>query len=137
MAGNEQLWLDGFKNNSAAQKFNNVTDKIDKETLREVVNEMTLGKESLGEISGFLWRAILLYNDKIGVTMKDENEIKKFHEEIKPILLSLLEESGVKYKINKFKQSKGDSKGQKSSYKKGYMGYLRDWEDEQDKHKDL
>ena len=122
--GNEQLWLDGFKNNSAVQKFDGFTDKIDREVLREVINEMTSGKESLGEISGFLWRAILLYNEKIGVTIKDENEIKKFYEEIKPILLSLLEENGIEYKITQNKKKMNS----KIKYKEGYMGWLDEWQ---------
>ncbi|MEI6597228.1 MAG: hypothetical protein WCL13_03440 [bacterium] len=101
MAEHEQLWLDGFGKNNDAKKINSSVNKIDEEVLHEVINEMLAEKDSQSVIrDSFLWRVILLYNEKIGVTIKNENEMKEFYEKIRPILLSLLEKkAGTKYKI--------------------------------------
>jgi hypothetical protein len=104
---------------------------VDEVVLREVVNEMLAEEGRRGKIrDGFLWRAILLYNEKIGVTIKDEERVKKFCKEVKPVLLKILNESEVKYKIQDEKKE-AVSRLSNEEYKKSEH-WLRRWEDERE-----
>jgi len=100
---NEQLWLNGLKDGNAEKKNDGTIDKfneIDKEALREIVTEMLVKKNNKSVAGGgFLCGAILSYLDinKINLTKKTREETDEFYEKARLVLLSLLEEIGIKH----------------------------------------
>ncbi|MDP2708653.1 MAG: hypothetical protein Q8O93_01200 [bacterium] len=89
-------------------------DGVNREILTDVINEMLDERSEHGPVKeGFLWRAIFEYNNRAESAIKDENELKEFYGKAEPIILEILEQTGIKYRL----------KGLRTSQKRPPMEY--------------
>jgi len=132
----EQLWLEGFKNNDIEKKDDGAIDKfdkIDKDDLREIINEM-LKKKADKSVAGdaFLCGVVLSYLDvnKINLIKKTREETDEFYKKTKSVLLPLLEEMGIEHKIKPDVKKVSSVAKLKTKKKEEDMGWLVKWQGE-------
>jgi len=91
--------------------------EVKRDSLEQVLDELT-GEEDREEAVGeaFFWRAIFLYNNKLGIEMTPE-EAEEFYKKIKPVMVEMLKEKGRKYQPEAAGQ-KGNNSAEAARFKR-------------------